>query len=277
MCCNTHTEGKTDYYARKRLIAQAKNKYNSPKYRFVVRFTNKDIICQVAYATISGDIIMASAYSHELPKYGITLGLTNYAAAYATGLLLARRILNKLKLDTKYQGNSEVTGEDYNVKPMKRGPNPFKCLLDVGLSRTTTGSRIFSALKGMCDGGVNVPHSDTRFVGYNEEKKALNPAILRKYIFGGHVADYMKLLMEKDPAKYDQHFSRYKKAGIKPADLEKIYAAAHKKIRADPVFVKKPEKKYTKQQLEKYAHKRKRTLAELKAAIQEKRAKFGLL
>lgn len=41
------TEGKTDYYARKRLVVQAKNKYNSPKYRLVVRITNKDIICQV--------------------------------------------------------------------------------------------------------------------------------------------------------------------------------------------------------------------------------------
>ncbi|KAK5276703.1 60S ribosomal protein L5, partial [Exophiala xenobiotica] len=39
--------GKTDYYARKRLIAQAKNKYNAPKYRLVVRFTNRDIICQL--------------------------------------------------------------------------------------------------------------------------------------------------------------------------------------------------------------------------------------
>lgn len=28
-------EGKTDYYARKRLVAQAKNKYASPKYRLV--------------------------------------------------------------------------------------------------------------------------------------------------------------------------------------------------------------------------------------------------
>jgi len=31
-------EGKTDYYARKRLITQDKTKYNSPKYRLVVRF-----------------------------------------------------------------------------------------------------------------------------------------------------------------------------------------------------------------------------------------------
>ncbi|MPC66490.1 60S ribosomal protein L5 [Portunus trituberculatus] len=26
-------EGKTDYYARKRLVVQAKNKYNTPKHR----------------------------------------------------------------------------------------------------------------------------------------------------------------------------------------------------------------------------------------------------
>lgn len=47
---------------------------------------------QIAYAKIEGDQIVAAAYSHELPKYGITVGLTNYAAAYCTGLLLARRV-----------------------------------------------------------------------------------------------------------------------------------------------------------------------------------------
>jgi hypothetical protein len=34
------TEGKTDYRARIRLINQDKNKYNTPKYRFVVRFVS---------------------------------------------------------------------------------------------------------------------------------------------------------------------------------------------------------------------------------------------
>ena len=48
-------EGKTDYFARKRLIVQNKNKYNTPKYRLIVRFTNTNIIAQVAYATIQGD------------------------------------------------------------------------------------------------------------------------------------------------------------------------------------------------------------------------------
>ena len=34
-------EGKTDYQARKRLVVQDKNKYNTPKYRLVVRRTNR--------------------------------------------------------------------------------------------------------------------------------------------------------------------------------------------------------------------------------------------
>lgn len=44
------TEGKTDYRARKRLVTQDKNKYNTPKYRLVVRFTNTDIVTQVREA-----------------------------------------------------------------------------------------------------------------------------------------------------------------------------------------------------------------------------------
>lgn len=51
-----------------------------------------DVFLQIAYAKIEGDMIVSAAYSHELPKYGINVGLTNYAAAYCTGLLLARRV-----------------------------------------------------------------------------------------------------------------------------------------------------------------------------------------
>ena len=40
--------GRTDYYARRRLVVQDKNKYNTPKYRLIVRFTNKDIVAQVS-------------------------------------------------------------------------------------------------------------------------------------------------------------------------------------------------------------------------------------
>merc|ERR1711890_26045 len=104
-------EGKTDYYARKRLVCQAKNKFATPKYRFVVRFTNKDIICQVMSSKIQGDVCHAAAYAHELPRYGLKVGLTNYSAAYCVGLLCARRLLQKYKLDDKFEGTAEVTAE----------------------------------------------------------------------------------------------------------------------------------------------------------------------
>ena len=68
-----------------------------------VRFSNKDITCQVQYATIAGDIVVATAYSHELKQYGLKMGLTNYAAAYCTGLLLARRVLTKYGLADTYK------------------------------------------------------------------------------------------------------------------------------------------------------------------------------
>jgi large subunit ribosomal protein L5e len=42
-------------------------------------------------AEIGGDKVIMAAYAHELRRYGIKHGLTNYAAAYATGLLLAVR------------------------------------------------------------------------------------------------------------------------------------------------------------------------------------------
>jgi len=236
-------EGKTDYQARKALIIQDKNKYNSPKYRFVVRISNSDVITQIAYAKISGDVILTSAYSHELPGYGIKLGLTNYAAAYATGLLCARRLLKKLDLDKLYPGVAEANGEDFSVQPMDNGPRPFYALLDVGLSRTSTGARIFAAMKGATDGGLNIPHSETRFAGFNKKTKALDAKVLRKYIYGGHVADYMKKLQKDKPEKYKQHFSRFVKEGIKPDELEGIYKKAHAAIRENPARQKKEKKR----------------------------------
>jgi len=230
-------EGKTDYRARRRLILQDKNKYNSPKYRLVVRFTNKDVIAQIIYSKIVGDFVLAAAYSHELPKYGITLGLTNWAAAYATGLLLARRVLKKLHLDHKYHG-SKVTGEDFNVEEGE-GAKPFKAILDVGLARTTTGARVFATLKGATDGGLNVPHSETRWPGYDKEGSKLDATVLRKYIYGGHVREYMDKLQAEDPEKYQKQFSRYVKAGISGEKLEEAYKNAHKAIRANPSFEKK--------------------------------------
>jgi large subunit ribosomal protein L5e len=227
-------EGKTDYRARKRLIMQYKNKYNTPRYRLVVRFSNTDITTQIVFAKIAGDQVMAAAYSHELKRYGVKAGFTNYASAYATGLLLARRLLTKLGLADKYKGQESVTGEDYTVKVNEEGPRPFKALLDVGLARTTTGARVFAVLKGALDGGLNVPHSETRFAGYKRDAKKLDAGVLRKYIFGGHIADYMRLLEKENSERFKKQFSQYVKAGVKAGDIEPTYKKAHAAIRADP-------------------------------------------
>jgi len=239
--------GKTDYRARTRMILQDKNKYNTPRYRLVVRFSNKNVTCQVAYAKIKGDVIVTAAYSHELPRYGLKVGLTNYAAAYATGLLLARRTLTKFKLADKYEGVKEATGAMFNVANEGKGANPFAAVLDVGLARTTTGARVFAAMKGAADGGMSIPHSEARFVGFDKAKKTLDAAKLRKYIYGGHVADYMSALQKDNPEKYKKHFSKFIEAGVKPGDMEALLKKVHAAIRADPVAKpvgwKKPEKK----------------------------------
>jgi len=230
-------EGKTDYYARKRLVAQAKNKYNSPKYRFVVRFSNRNITCQVVYAKIQGDVVLAAAYSHELPRYGIAHGLTNWAAAYATGLLCARRLLTKMGLADKYEGCTEPDGTRYAVEAMEDGPRPFKAFLDVGLRRTTTGSRIFGALKGAVDGGMNIPYSEARFPGYDKSTKTADAELLRSYIYGGHISEYMEYLIEDDEETYKKLFASYIEDGIEPDGMEDMYTEAHEKIRESPAAV----------------------------------------
>jgi len=228
-------ECKTDYYARRRLIIQDKNKYKTPKYRLVVRFTNKDIICQIVAADLTHDITMVSAYAHELPAYGLKVGLTNYAAAYCTGLLLARRVNAKFGLE--YKGNENVDGEDYNVEQEDAEKAPFKALLDVGLKRTTTGARVFGAMKGACDGGLDVPHKDRRFPGSrrgDDGKFLADPETHRKYIFGGHVSEYMEMLQEEDEERYKKQFSTFIRAGVSPDQVEAMYKKVHDTIRADP-------------------------------------------
>jgi len=259
-------EGKTDYQARRRMTISDKNKYNSTKYRFCVRITNKDVICQFIQPKITGDHTLCAAYAHELPKYGIEVGLTNYAACYATGLLAARRLLKKMALDEKYEGQEEPDGEMFLVEH-DDGPRPFTAVLDVGLVRTTTGNRVFGALKGAVDGGINIPHSEKRFPGYDREGKEYDAETHKKYIFGGHVAEYMELLEEEDPERYQTQFAKFIEKEIEGDGLEDMYKEAHTKIREDPEHT--PTEK--KDSYEQVNPQEKRTYEERKAAVQAKK------
>jgi large subunit ribosomal protein L5e len=263
-------EGKTDYFARKRLIWQDKNKYNTPKYRLVVRLTNKDVICQIVYARITGDRVMCSAHSLELPRYGVKVGLTNYAAAYCAGLLCARRLLKKLELDSLYKGAEKADGEDYNVESIEGDKGAFRCYLDIGLARTTSGANVFGALKGAIDGGLSIPHGTNRFPGYDAESKQYKPEAHRARILGQHVAEYMRTLQTEDEEAYKKHFSAYIKEGITPDNMEAMYLAAHDAIRADP----SPEPKKEKTVTAKGYKRRKMPLKQKKERVKAKKALY---
>ena len=202
-----------------------------------MRFTNKDIICQIVTAEINGDKVFCAAYAHELKRYGIKHGLANWAAAYATGLLLARRALTKLDLAEAFTGVEEADGEYKLTEAAEvdgEERRPFKCILDVGLARTSTGARVFGALKGASDGGIFIPHSENRFPGFDVETKELDAETLRKYIFGGHVAEYMETLADDDEERYKSQFQGYIDDDIEADGLEELYTEAHKAIREDP-------------------------------------------
>jgi len=263
-------QGRTDYFARRRLIVQDKNKYNTPKYRLIVRLTNKDIICQIAYARIHGDVIVESAYSHELPKYGVKVGLTNYAAAYCTGLLVARRILTKYGLNEIYQGQEDANGEDYSVEDVDGEAGAFRAYLDIGLARTSTGAKIFGALKGAVDGGIDIPHSNKRFPGYDNESKEYNPEAHKIHILGNHVASYMQQLLDEDEEAYKRQFSQFVKQGITADAVEKMYRDAHAAIRADPERAQKPVKEVT---VKRWTAKR-LTIQQRKARVVERKTRF---
>jgi len=242
-------EGKTDYYARKRLVTNDKNKFGTPKYRFVVRFTNKDIICQVVSTTMKGDICHTAAYAHELPRYGLNVGLSNYSAAYCVGLLCARRLLKKFGLDEKFVGTEEVDAEFEDAFVHNEDEDDersaFHALLDVGLKRTTLGSKIFSAMKGAFDGGLEIPHNNKKFYGYDADEGEYDAEANRERILGGHVKVYMESLQEEEPEEYEEKFKKYIAAGLTPDNLEDMFLEVHKKIRASPEHVPTEKKKPT--------------------------------
>ena len=119
-------EGRTDYYQRTKLVVA-----DAP--RMVVRRTNRHFIVQMVIAEMDGDKSLVSANSAELEKYGYTGATANTPAAYLTGLLFAAK--------------AKKAGQD-------------RAILDIGLNRATPGARVFAALKGAVDAGLEIPYGE---------------------------------------------------------------------------------------------------------------------
>merc|ERR1712217_534324 len=98
------------------------------------------------------------------------------------------------------------------------------------------------ALKGAVDGGLHVPHSAKNFPGFKpaEEKgqeSEYDAEAHKDRIFGKHVSEYMEMLAEEDPTKYEAHFAKYIADGKDADSLEEMYTEAFQKIRDEPDFV----------------------------------------
>ncbi|MCD6479788.1 50S ribosomal protein L18 [Candidatus Bathyarchaeota archaeon] len=176
-------EGKTNYRAR-RILA------TSDRPRFVVRPTNRNIIIQLIEARIEGDHVLTQTTSHELVKrFGWLGGRKNTPAAYLLGMIAG-------------------------YKALERGIK--SAILDIGLKRATKGCKIFAAVKGARDAGLDIPCDPEVFP--SDER-----------IEGAVIAEYAKMLLE-NPEEYERRFSDYLRRGLRPEELPKHFKEIKERI-----------------------------------------------
>jgi large subunit ribosomal protein L5e len=151
-------------------------------------------------------------------------------------------------MDKDTQGQTNVNGEYYNVfDNYCDGRQPFKAVLDIGLVRTTTGNRVFGAMKGAVDGGLNIPHNTKRFPGASkgaDKGETYDAEKHRSRIFGCHVDTYMKSLKTDSKEDFERQFSDWSKCltAAKVQTVEALYKKVHAEIRKNPTHTKKATK-----------------------------------
>lgn len=117
-------EGKTDYRERLKLL-------KSGKIRAVVRRSNKKIQVQFIRYHPEGDEVEVAATSEHIEDLGWDGHGANLPCAYLVGYLAGK-------------------------KAMEEGID--EAVLDIGFNHPEKGGGIFSALNGMIDAGLDVPH-----------------------------------------------------------------------------------------------------------------------
>ncbi len=173
-------EGKTNYGARLKLIGL-------DKHRLVVRVTGNHTIAQIIDVQLEGDQTLVSAHSQELKNRGWLASGKNTSAAYLTGFLCGKKAVK--------EGITEA-------------------VLDMGLATSTKGSRVYAALKGALDAGLDLPHNDVILPGEDR-------------ITGEHIAQYAESL---DKAEMEKKFSQYIQRGLSPQDLPDHFQSIKEKI-----------------------------------------------
>lgn len=154
-------EGRTNYHKRLGLLL-------SKKPRVVVRKSGCNLTVQLVEHSTVGDRTLTSASALDLKKVGYKGATGNTPAAYLTGILFARRAL--------------AAGYSNGV-------------LDLDLNANSRGSRIYVALLGAVEGGLDIPLSQ-------------EPLPTPERARGEHIAAYVT-----------DNRVRFSKYGIDPKDL----------------------------------------------------------
>lgn len=132
-------EAKTNYSKRKRLL-------EGRKPRIVIRKTNKYVILEYVESKVAQDAVKVLVSSKQLLEFSWPAeksgSLKSLAAAYLAGMLFGKKIKS--------------------LAP---------AILDTGLIRSTKGSRIYSAVKGINESGFKLPCSPEM---YPEEARIKN-------------------------------------------------------------------------------------------------------
>ena len=105
--------------------------------RAVVRVSNTRVVCQVVSWKSDGDKVEVTVTGDDLvSRYGWpdSNSRKNIPASYLTGYALGKAAL--------------AAGHD-------------EAVLDIGLAASTNGNRVFAALKGMVEAGLEIPHGDS--------------------------------------------------------------------------------------------------------------------
>ena len=121
--------GQTDYHRRLKLL-------RGRKARAVVRVSNTRVTCQMVNWSAGGDMVVASVTGSDLTKkydWPADFSQKSVPACYLAGFALGKEAISK--------GCTEA-------------------VLDIGLAGSTIGGRVFSALKGMIDADMEIPHSE---------------------------------------------------------------------------------------------------------------------
>ncbi|MBN2567120.1 50S ribosomal protein L18 [Candidatus Woesearchaeota archaeon] len=166
-------KGKTNYRKRFGLL-----KSRLP--RLVVRRSNQYFVLQLTGYESSGDKVLASFHSKRLAAYGWAYSKKSVSAAYLSG---------------------------YALGVLAKRRRIARAVLDTGDAVSKRGSRLYAALKGALDAGLDIPHDESILPD-------------GKRVSGAHIKEHFGM---QRPGE-SQQYAGYRRGSVDPSRIEDTFA-----------------------------------------------------